>query len=351
MKNNVLFLTLILLPYVILSQTVTEDLVVHEGLSRSYILYVPASYDGTQSVPLVLNLHGYTSNSGQQMIYSNFYTIADTEGFIIAHPLGTNDGNGAAFWNAEINSVLDVDDVSFLNTLIDLISSNYNINTNRIYSMGMSNGGFMSYTLACMLSDKIAAIASVTGSMTENQIEFCDPQSSVPVMQIHGTADPTVLYEGYTGPSVGLEIASIDNLISYWVNVNDCNTEPVLNNVPDINLLDLCTAEHYVYSNGTNNSSVELYKIINGGHTWPGAGFPLFGNNTNQDFSASEKIWEFFNKYDLNGLINNSSIKDHNEAQRLILKTIDILGRETTKNSFQLEIYDDGSVEKKYVIK
>ena len=350
MKNNLLFLTLILLPYIILSQTVTEEFIVHDGLSRSYILYVPASYDGTQSVPLVLNLHGYTSNSGQQMIYSNFYTIADTEGFILVHPLGTNDINGDAFWNSDLSIYsMDVDDVSFLNTLIDLISSNYNINTDRIYSMGMSNGGFMSYTLGCVLSDKIAAIASVTGSMTEAQIDFCDPQNEIPVMQIHGTADPTVLYEG---SSLGFEIESIDNVVSYWVNVNGCNTEPVVNNVPDINLLDLCNAEHYVYSNGTNNSSVELYKIINGGHTWPGAAIPLFGNNTNQDFNASEKIWEFFNKYDLNGLINNSSIKDFNDIQHILLKTIDILGREIKerKNEQLFYLYDDGTAAKRIVI-
>jgi len=352
MKNNLLFLTLILLPYILLAQTVTEEFVVHDGLSRSYILYVPSSYDGTQSVPLVLNLHGYSSNAGQQMIYSNFYTIADSEGFILIHPQGTIDSNGFQFWNSSTSMIngnnSDIDDVGFLSSLIDSIAFEYNINLDRIYSMGMSNGGFMSYTLGCILSDKIAAIASVTGSMTEAQIDFCDPQNEIPIMQIHGTADPTVLYEG---SSLGLGIESIDNVVSYWVNVNGCNTEPVFNNVPDINLLDLCNAEHYVYSNGTNNSSVELYKIINGGHTWPGAAIPLFGNNTNQDFNASEKIWEFFNKNDLNGLINNSSIKDFNDIQHVLLKKIDILGRETNQTNQPLfYIYDDGTVKTKYLI-
>ena len=337
-------LTLILIThYITLSQTVTPEILIHNNIERSYILYVPANYDGANSVPLVLNLHGYSSNAGQQMIYSEFYEIAETEGFILIHPEGTIDDMGFQFWNSGYFS--EVDDVGFLSTLIDTISSEYNINTNRVYSMGMSNGGFMSYRLACELSDKISAIASVTGSMSTNQINTCNPMNPVPIMQIHGTSDPTVLYNGDSG------IEAIDEVISFWVNFNNCNTQPIFNNIADVNLIDLCTVEHYIYENGDNDTSIELYKIINGGHTWPGAAIPLVGNNTNQDINASQVIWEFFNKYDINGLIETNSNIQELKIEKKKLKSIDLLGRKSTNKDFQLHIYDDGSVEKKYIVK
>jgi len=344
MKKILLILTII--PYFIFSQDVTETTILHNGLDRSYILYIPTSYSENEPAPLVLNLHGYSSNSGQQMIYSDFYTIADSEGFVLVYPQGTTDENGFAFWdNGSVSS--GVDDSGFLNALIDTIASQHNINTDRVYSMGMSNGGFMSYTLACGLSNKIAAIASVTGSMNATQMTFCSPEHPMPVMQIHGTADPTVLYEGFD--LWGIE--SIEDVVAYWVTFNQCETEPVFNDVPDINLLDLCQAEHYVYENGDNGSSVELYKVINGGHTWPGALIPLVGNNTNQDFNASEKIWEFFAKYDINGLVNPSTNLEEISKQKILIKTVDLLGRKTTRKGINLEIYNDGTTKKKYLIK
>lgn len=341
MKKIIILLSII--PHLIISQEVTTETMLHDGLERSYILYVPQSYSSNTPVPLVLNLHGYSSNGGQQMIYSDFYNIAETEGFILVHPEGTFDSNEFQFWNS--GDLSEVDDVGFLSTLIDNIVSEYNINEDRIYSMGMSNGGFMSYRLACELSDKIAAIASVTGSMSTTQLNSCNPSNPVPIMQIHGTSDPTVLYNG----SFGIE--PIEDVVLFWVNNNYCNTQPVFNNIADINTIDLCTAEHYLYENGNNDSSVELYKIINGGHTWPGAAIPLVGNNTNQDFNASEKIWEFFNKYDINGLSNNNTQIGYFETKKTILKTIDILGRCSNKNGIHLNIYNDGSVEKKHLLK
>ncbi|MAQ47323.1 MAG: hypothetical protein CMD27_00395, partial [Flavobacteriales bacterium] len=130
-------LTLILItPYIILSQNVTTEILIHNNIERSYILYIPANYDGVNSVPLVLNLHGYSSNAGQQMIYSNFHAIADNEGFILIHPEGTMNDLGFQFWNT--GDISSVDDVGFLSALIDTIAFEYNINTSRVYSMGMS---------------------------------------------------------------------------------------------------------------------------------------------------------------------------------------------------------------------
>jgi len=337
-------------PLLLLAQEVTEETILHDGLERSYVLYVPDTYSNEDSTPLVLNLHGYSSNAGQQMIYSNFYAIADTEGFLLVHPQGTFDDNGFAYWNSGMLGVGAVDDVGFLSNLIDTLAFQYNINLEQVYSTGMSNGGFMSYRLACELSDKIAAIASVTGSMNESQYTSCAPEQSVPVMQIHGTSDLVVLYEG----SSAMEILPIEEVVSYWVNWNQCDPDPTITSLPDVNMLDLCQAEHYLYENGINGSLVEFYKIINGGHTWPGAAIPLTGNNTNQDFSASEKIWTFFQQYDINGLTeNNSSLLEKKLHTNRLIGSIDLLGRNIVGNTsdWYLNIYDDGSVSKHIIIK
>ena len=120
----------------------------------------------------------------------------------------------------------------------------------------------------------------------------------------------------------------------------------------DINLIDLCQAEHYVYENGTNGSSVELYKVINGGHTWPGSNFS--SGITNYDINACVEIWKFFSRYDINGLIGTTTLIENDIIKnKHLVKITDILGRETnlTTNSLLLYIYDDGTVEKIIALK
>lgn len=286
------------------AQTTVIDSIMSGGIYRTYRLYVPAAYNGTSARPLVFNIHGYTSNAQSQQLYANFMPIADTANFLVVHPQGTKDNNNQPFWNAGISSLI-VNDIQFLSNLIDSIKANYNIDLNSVYSCGMSNGGYMSQTLACELSNRIAAIASVTGSIFTTQYgSNCHPTRPVPMMQISGTADGTVPYAG-TSSSM-----PIDSVVKYWVRYNQCNATPNFSNVPNTNTTDGCTAEHYIYPNGLSNSSVELYKIIGGGHTWPGA--PVNIGVTNQDFSASKEIWRFFRKYKLNQLTNiseqNSSV-------------------------------------------
>jgi polyhydroxybutyrate depolymerase len=176
------------------AQNTIDAELTHDGLVRTYRLYSPAAYNAATPVPLVLNLHGYTSNNLEQEFYGDFRAIADTANFIIVHPNGTEDANGDQFWSSF--GVSSIDDVGFLSALIDKIQTEYSIDHNCIYSTGMSNGGFMSYELACQLSYRIAAIASVTGSMVQSRFDNCNATHPTPVMQIHGTADPTVPYLG-----------------------------------------------------------------------------------------------------------------------------------------------------------
>ncbi|MBI2281984.1 MAG: T9SS type A sorting domain-containing protein [Bacteroidetes bacterium] len=277
----------------------------HGGVQRSYILYVPASYSSTVAAPLVFNLHGYTGSAANIMFYGDLRPVADTAGFILVAPNGTVDASGYTYWNANWGGT--VDDVDFINVLIDSLSATYNINQNRVYSTGFSNGGFMSYVLACELSNRIAAIASVAGSMTLGDPSTCSPLHPTPILEIHGNADGTVAYTGsnFSEPIV--------NVLNHWIGFNNCNTTPVFTAVPDINTSDNSTAEHYLYTGGNNCVEVEHYKILNGGHTWPSA--PYNSGTTNRDINASRLIWQFFSKYDINGKIGGctvTSIDDNN---------------------------------------
>lgn len=269
------------------AQTTVFDSITIDGLTREYRLYIPEIYDPTQEVPLVLNLHGYGSNSLEQLLYGNFISIADTANFIIAVPNGTPDLTGTLSWNTF--GLSQIDEISFFRQFIDSLSEDYSIDQDRIYATGMSNGGFMSYDLACGLNDRITAVASVTGSMNVLTINSCNPNRTVPVMQIHGTADATVPYIG------NLAFAPIDSVVSFWRGNNVCTEDPIFEELPDIDVSDNCTAEHYVWNCSLTNSSVELYKVIGGGHSWPGALVNI--NTTNQDFSASAEIWRFFSQY------------------------------------------------------
>ncbi len=261
----------------------------HGGLTRNYRVYIPKIYDGKKAVPLLFNLHGFSSNEVQQEFYGDFRPIADTANFIIVHPRGTATATGTLFWNVGFFPST-VDDLGFINTLIDTLSATYNINPQRVYSTGMSNGGFMSYSLACS-NNRFAAIASVTGSITLPYLKQCKPSKPIPVLEIHGTGDAVVAYAGTT------LFAPIDTVVNFWVKQNGCNATPAVTNVPNIDTLDGATATHFVYSGGKNGTTVEHYKIENGAHTWPGAIINI--GVTCMDFSASKEIWRFLNKYSL----------------------------------------------------
>ena len=281
----------------ILAQQTINGSVIHDGIQRDYILYIPAIYDGSADFPLVLNFHGFGSNANEQMFYGDFRDIADTEGFLLVHPQGTS-LNGSQYWNVGSpgSSGSTIDDVGFTEALIDELANLYTINLDRVYATGMSNGGFMSFLLACQLSEKIAAIASVTGSMTLDTYDNCNAQHPTPILQIHGTSDNIVPYNGNTGS------LSIDDVISYWVNYNNCDTNPTITTFPDLDPSDGSIVEHIVYTGGDNASTTEHMKVIGGGHTWPGSVFIL--PETNQDINASNEIWEFFSRFDINGSLS-----------------------------------------------
>lgn len=298
MKN--LLLLLFLSAQVAYGQQTISASITHGGLQRDYILYVPANYTGSQSVPLLFNFHGYTSNASEQMFYGDFRAIADTAGFIIVHPEGKLDGSGQTHFNVGWGGS-SVDDLGFTSALIDSLMLDYAIDADRVYSTGMSNGGFMSFHLACNLSSRIAAIASVTGSMVPATMSNCAASHPTAIMQIHGTADGTVSYNGGGGISV-----SIPSVLNYWSNYNNTDSSPITTPVPNTSTTDGCTADKTVYLNGDNCTEVVHYKINGGAHTWPGA--PITIGVTNRDINASIEIWKFLSRFDINGLRANCAL-------------------------------------------
>ncbi len=293
---------LILLLFVVfirtsVSQTTVTDSLMSGGNMRHYHLYLPKNYIPGSSRPLILNFHGYGSNASAEQNYTKFMPVADTAGFLIVYPEGTIDGTGKQYWNAGIPGLPQTpDDVAFVSSLIDALHTRYNINTNKVYATGLSNGGYMSYRLAWKLSDKIAAIASVSGSMGPPDFAKCDPPRPIPIMEIHGTSDNVVVYNG---SAIAM---NIDTLMQFWVAKDHCFpiSDPL--NLPDIDPSDGSNVIHFIWSAEIANINCELYRITGGAHVnWPGA-----GPGNNMDFSASPTIWQFFNRYQL----SQSSVKE-----------------------------------------
>jgi polyhydroxybutyrate depolymerase len=260
----------------------------HDGNNRKYFIHVPPNYESTQSIPVLLAFHGYGGTAKSFMKHSNFNEIADVNNFIVVYPEGLT-FEWYTHWNVGgWTNGSTVDDVGFVNSLLDDLEVNYNIETNKIYATGMSNGGFMSFLLACQLSERIAAVASVIGSMTPETYSACNPSHQIPILQLHGTADDIVPYQGQS------DMIAIEDALSYWVEYNQTDSVATMTLIDDIDTDDGSTVEKYIYGNGNNGAKVAHYKVLNGGHDWFGA----FGN---MDIQSSQIVWDFLSEYDING--------------------------------------------------
>tara|TARA_B100000795_G_scaffold249836_1_gene217624 strand:- start:8293 stop:9237 length:945 start_codon:yes stop_codon:yes gene_type:complete len=258
----------------------------HNGVFREYYVYTPASYSPSSNAPLLFVFHGYGGSATNILYYSDFKNSADQDGYILVYPQGSL-LNGVTHWNVGGWTVgSTVDDVSFTEDIIDIMTNEYYINTDRIYSTGMSNGGYMSFGLACN-SSKFAAIASVTGSMTPEIDNNCAPDHPISILQIHGLEDDTVPYDGASWS------LSIPAVMEYWLTSNSCDPEP-LSVITDLEDGSYILSDSY--QNCSNNVGVELILHSTMGHTWPSI--------DNHSLSATEQIWAFFAKYDINGTIN-----------------------------------------------
>jgi len=260
----------------------------HDAVTRSYIVHLPPSYDAINSYPLVINMHGYGSTASQEQFYTEMDAVADTANFIVVYPNGVaNSWNSGQAWSYNQG----INDVSFISALIDTMTVNFSIDTTMVYACGMSNGGFMSYRLACELENKIAAIASVTGVMSDSIYNNCQTDRPMPILHLHGTIDPTVAYNGTPGNT------AVETGIAFWAQNNNCPVTPVITSIPDISITDASTVEKHFYGTCDLSSEVVLFKIIGGEHTWPGVSYII--GVTNQDINGSGEIWKFFRRHQM----------------------------------------------------
>lgn len=261
------------------------------GVERQYILHLPASYRRANgALPLVLFFHGGKSEAEGMDRLTGFNAMADKNNFIIVYPKGIdqrwNDGRGSPEAAA--------DDVGFVRVLIDRLVREGIVDSRRVYATGISNGAMLTHLLACELSDAISAIAPVAGTIPTDVSKRSRPTRPVPVMMIHGTKDPLILWDGGTGEKrgqIGGSTLSVPDSIKFWVSKNGCRAIPPI--VRELNTArDGTTATREEYC-----PNVILYKVENGGHTWPGGrqyAPALIIGKTSRDFQATQAIWDFF---------------------------------------------------------
>lgn len=276
-----------------------KDKITHGGRERTYSVHVPATLPKT-AVPLVFVFHGGGGRSIER--FSRMSPIADREGFIVVYPDGV-DGNWNDLRETDISAAHreKVDDVGFIATLIDTLSKNHAIDPKRVFACGISNGGIFCQTLAARLSGKIAAVATITGTMPPPVAKDFAPEKPVSVAVLNGTEDPLV---PYGGGDVGGEmlasrgkVLSTDETVRKWVERNHCAAAATVEKLPDRDKEDGCTAERHTWSGGAGGTEVVLYKIAGGGHTWPGGAQYLPERRIGRvcrDFDGSEAIWSFF---------------------------------------------------------
>ncbi len=251
---------------------------------RPYSKFIPSSYSRNSSVPLVVLLHGYSSTGAQQESYMKFESVAERNKFILVYPDGTIDATGKRFWNATdacCSFFSQVDDDAYLLSILKEMESNYSIDAKRIYFVGHSNGGFMSYRMACRHSDQVAAIASLAGASYFTATD-CGAKNSVSVLQVHGTNDQTILYRG--GQILSNSYPSALASVSQWATFNQC-TQNAVTRSTNLDLEGNIAGDETsitAWTNCQNSSEVELWTMKDAAH------IPTLSS------TFATKIWEFF---------------------------------------------------------
>ncbi len=259
-----------------------------DGDTRYYRLHVPSDLGTHSSVPLLLALHQFSDTARGMEKLTRFNELADAEKFIVVYPQGK--------WRMWKTDPLPNDDTRFLEVLIDDLLSKYPINPHKIFATGASAGGMMIQAFACY-SELFAGIAPVMGSMTRNYAEERKPKKNIPVLIMHGTADPVVPYDGgetNAGPGRRPVFLSAEENTEWWAKQYGCGSETVMLQLPDTKTDDSFSTEVINYN---CDPPVFLYKIVGGGHTWAGTKnfYPKFiVGPTAPEPNASRVIWDFF---------------------------------------------------------
>jgi polyhydroxybutyrate depolymerase len=271
--------------------------ITHGGLPRKYLVHVPAKYDPATPMPALFALHGGGGDMNHHANDRNYGLVSksEREGFIAVFPNGYSKWSAGklATWNAGscCGEARDKgsDDVGFIKAVVDRVTHQLNVDRNKIFATGMSNGGMMSYRVACELSDTFSAIAAVAGT---DGTATCQPKRPISILHIHAKNDDHVLFNGGAGPnafrdkSKVADFVSVPATIAKWVKTNSCNTTPK-------RTLDKPGAYCERYSSCQANVNVQLCVTDTGGHSWPG-GTKQRGESSSTAISANDVMWDFF---------------------------------------------------------
>ena len=259
----------------------------HDNVNRNYLIYIPDSYDSEIDYPLMFLFHGFGGIASEFINTADMRDLAESKNFIVVYPQGLDLAGTGSHWNCSNPSAdnkSDVDDIGFIENLIDQLILDYPvIDSKRIYAAGYSNGGFMSYYLACN-SKKFAAIGSVAGTMLDDSYQSCNANFPTAMINIHGTNDFDVPYDGNT------YYPSIPEVVDWWKNFNNTPNEDLLTNQDG-------SIEQYKYYNDAGDIYVEHIKILGGDHFWDDK-LNYDGKNT------SGLIWDFVSNYNIDGIID-----------------------------------------------
>ena len=269
-----------------------EDLIFND-LDRRYHIHLPSDYDVSSPLPLLIALHGRLGTGKKMIKQTGFNRIADREGFIAVYPEGFKRGwaDGRGISHADKR---DVDDVAFIDRLINVLEEEFPIDSSRIYIAGHSNGGFMAQRLAIEYPQYFAAIAVVAASVSEWLATRFTSGGMMPILFINGTADTVTPYLGGRQPG-GARVLSVEDALKMWAHFNGCKEAPAVREIHDLKNGPLVSV--FTYGSCQDHSQVKLYKIDGGGHVWPGepedisrAGAAKIGRG----IDASKEIWKFF---------------------------------------------------------
>ena len=310
----------------------------HNNIQREFYLHIPNNLPSNS--PIVYVFHGWGGNGGQIMSNTAFNILADQNDFAVCYPTALIDGDygtsGLTSWNCS-----GLSDVNFIHALNDSLQIQYQFDENRIFATGFSYGGDISFHLArCQGSNIFDAIAPLAGTVFD-YMNVCTPSTNISVLVLHGTNDNVINYYGGSFPNYG-PYMSAPNIVNDWVSHNSCSLDTsysLLDINNDNNITDVIK-----YQNMNTGDKVWFYTVNNGLHAW----FDVspWGND---DFWASEEIWNFFSQVETNTTSLNNQ---ENLAEKSLSKIINTLGQEiqSSLDNLLFYIYNDGTVEKKIII-
>ena len=264
---------------------------------RTYLVHVPKGCDPEKAAPVVLALHGAAMDGPMMVWFTGLNKKSDEAGFVVVYPSGTGIGPFRT-WNAGgfRGKMAEgrADDVAFIGKLLDDLGAVVKVDEKRVYACGMSNGAMMCYRLAAELSDRIAAIAPVAGTIA---IDESKPKRPVPVIHFHGTKDTLVPFEMAAGKTPSfMKLKGVEDSIQTWVKLNGCDEKPKTDVLSKDG--DEMKVTRKTYGGGKDGAEVVLVVIEGGGHTWPGQEPPVaFIGKSAVNISANDLMWEFFEKH------------------------------------------------------